>query len=113
VDVRITGNNISISASLKTYTERRLRSVVGKAFKALKEAEVRLTDVNGPRGGVDKECAIRVQLHRKGVVFVRATGEDAYATVDKAVSRLKLAVVRRIDRSRSIRRSLFANVHSN
>lgn len=112
MDVRMTGNNLSISTALKTYTERRLRSVAGRALKALKEVEVRLSDVNGPRGGVDKECAIRVALHRKGVVFVRATGEDAYATVDKAVSRLKLAVARRIGRHRSVRRNLSAHAYS-
>ena len=112
MDMRMTGNNISISEALNAYTEHRLRSVVGKAFKAFNELEVRLRDVNGPRGGVDKECSIRVALHRAGVVFVRATGEDAYATVDKAASRLKLAVARRIGRSRSIRRNLSAHAYS-
>ena len=103
--VRMTGSNISISDALNTYTERRLRSVMSKAFN---EVDVRLTDVNGPRGGVDKECSIRVKLHNAGVVFVRAIGEDAYATVDKAASRLKLAVARRMGRSRAIRRELHA-----
>jgi hypothetical protein len=36
-----------------------------------------------------------------GVVFVRARGGDAYATVDKAASRLRLAVARRVGRHRS------------
>lgn len=112
VYMRMTGNNISISAALKSYTERRLRSVVGKAFMAFSEVEVRLSDVNGPRGGVDKECAIRVALHRRGVVFVRATGADAYATVDKAASSLKLAVARRIGRRRSARRNLLSYAYS-
>jgi putative sigma-54 modulation protein len=102
VTMRMTGSNISISDALNTYTERRLRSMAGKAFNAV---EVRLSDVNGPRGGVDKECSIRVKLHNAGVVFVRAIGEDAYATVDKAASRLKFAVARRLGRSRSMQRT--------
>ena len=100
--MRMTGSNISISEALNTYTERRLRAVAGSAFK---DVEVRLSDVNGPRGGVDKECSIRVKMHKAGVVFVRAIGEDAYATVDKAASRLKLALARRIGRSRSMQRN--------
>jgi putative sigma-54 modulation protein len=111
MDMRMTGN-VSISAALKTYTERRLRSAFGKTTPVFSEVEVRLSDVNGPRGGVDKECAMRVALQRAGVVFVRASGEDAYATVDKAASRLKLAVTRRIGRGRSIRRHLFARAYS-
>jgi hypothetical protein len=41
----MTGSNISISDALSTYTERRLRSVAGSAFR---DVEVRLSDVNGP-----------------------------------------------------------------
>ena len=67
MDVRMTGNNISISDALNAYTERRLRSVVG---------------------------------------------EDAYATVDKAASRLKLAVARRIGRRRSVSCHLLAPAYS-
>jgi ribosomal subunit interface protein len=104
MDMRMTGNNVSISAALKTYAERRLRSAVGTATQTFTEVEVRLCDVNGPRGGVDKECGIRVVLHEAGVIFVRASGEDAYATIDKAASRLRLAVARRVGRHRSIRR---------
>jgi len=104
MDMRMTGNNVSISAALRTYTERRLRSAVGTASQAFNGMEVRLCDVNGPRGGVDKECGIRVMFHDAGVIFVRASGEDAYATIDKAASRLRLAVARRVGRHRSIRR---------
>jgi hypothetical protein len=49
-------------------TERRLRAVVGKAFKAFNEIEARNSDVTGPRGSVDKECRMRVALHRAGAV---------------------------------------------
>ena len=111
MDMRMTGN-VSISAALKAYTERRLRSAFGNVSPTLNEVEVRLSDVNGPRGGVDKVCAIRVALHKAGVVFVRASGEDAYATVDKAASRLKLAIARRVGRGRSIRRNVFARADS-
>ena len=102
MDIRITGNNLSISAALKTDAERRLRTAIAEAGP--NEVEVRLSDVNGPRGGIDKECAVRAVLSRAGVVFVRARGEDAYSTVDKAAGRLRSALARRIGRYRSTRR---------
>ena len=102
MNIRITGDNLSISAALKSYTERRLKTAVGDVDP--NEVEVRLSDVNGPRGGLDKECAVRAVLRRVGVVFVRARGEDAYSTVDKAAGRLKSALARRIGRHRSMRR---------
>ena len=104
MEMRITGNNVSISSALKTYTERRVRSAFDKALQPFNRVEVRLSDVNGTRGGLDKECGIRVVLHPVGVVFVRAMDRDAYATVDKAASRLRLAIARRVGRHRSLRR---------
>ena len=104
MDMRITGNNLSVSDALKKYTERSLRAALAGVSRRLEEIEVRLSDVNGPRGGIDKLCGIRVVLRRAGVVFVRASGGDAYSTVDKAAARLKSALGRRLGRHRSKRR---------
>ena len=104
MDMRITGNNLSVSDALKSYTERSLRAALAGVYRGLEEIEVRLSDVNGPRGGIDKLCGIRVVLRRAGVVFVRASGGDAYSTVDKAAARLRSALSRRLGRHRSKRR---------
>jgi putative sigma-54 modulation protein len=102
--MRITGSNVSISPALKTYTERRLMSAIENTSPPFKDAEVRLSDINGTRGGVDIECGMRVVLRHAGVVFVRASGGDAYSTVDKAATRLRVAMTRRIARYRSMQR---------
>ena len=104
MEMRITGNNVSVSDALRSYTERRLRAAVAGVARRLEEVEVRLSDINGPRGGVDKLCGIRIVMRRAGVVFVRASGSDAYSTVDKAASRLRSALGRRLGRHRSKRR---------
>ncbi len=101
MDLRITGNNVSISDALKSYVDRNLRACLANTDGLVHEVEVRVADVNGPRGGVDKLCGIRVVLQRAGVVFVQARGADAYGTVDKAALRLKAALARRVGRHRS------------
>ena len=104
MDMRITGNNLSVSEALRSYTERSLRAALAGVVRRLEEIEVRLSDVNGPRGGNDKLCGIRVVLRRAGIVFVRASGGDMYSTVDKAAARLRSALGRRLGRHRSKRR---------
>ena len=89
---------------LKSYTERRLRSSLGGFVTELEGVEVRLGDVNGPRGGIDKRCAIKVMLRRFGVVFARAGGTDVYSTVDQAATRIRSAVSRTLSRRRARRR---------
>jgi putative sigma-54 modulation protein len=104
MDMRITGNNLSVSDALRSYMERSLRAGLAGVSRHLEQIDVRLSDVNGPRGGIDKLCGIRVVLRRAGVVFVHASDGDAYSTVDKAAARLKSAIGRRLGRQRSKRR---------
>ena len=104
MDIRVTGNNVSISTALNGYAERNVRAAMEGGIRHIGEIAVRLSDVNGPRGGIDKLCGIRVVLHRGGVIFVRASGGDAYATVEKAAARLRAALRRRIGRHRAARR---------
>jgi putative sigma-54 modulation protein len=110
MEIRITANNLSVSDALRSYTERRLRAAVAGMARLLEEVDVRLSDINGPRGGVDKLCGIRIVLRRAGVVFVRATGADAYSTIDKAAARLRSALGRHRGRHRSKRRRSVSSI---
>jgi putative sigma-54 modulation protein len=100
------GHHVGLSDALRAYMERRLGFALQGIETHLKTVEVRLSDVNGPRGGVDKSCAITVALRRLGVVFASARGVDAYATVDHAASRIHAVLTRRLSRRRGNRRSV-------
>jgi ribosome hibernation promoting factor len=104
MELSIRGHDLDLSEPLRTYTKRRLQFSLGGFADRLRSVEVRLTDANGPRGGIDKSCAIRVILRQLGVVFARAKGTDAYSTVDSAASRVRSAVARRLDRRRTLGR---------
>jgi ribosomal subunit interface protein len=100
MELSIRTHGFDLSDPLKEYTERRLRSSLGGFVAQLEGVEVRLGDVNGPRGGVDKRCAIKVIVRRSGVVFARAAGDDLYSTVDHAATRIRSAVSRTLSRRR-------------
>jgi len=74
MELSIKTHGLDLSDPLKAYTERRLRASLGAFVAQLDGVEVRLGDINGPRGGVDKRCAIRVILRRFGIVFARQQG---------------------------------------
>ena len=94
---------LDLSDPLKAYTARRLRLSLGHFVPQLDGVEVRLGDVNGPRGGIDKTCAIKVFLRRFGIVFARAAGDDVYSTVVHAAARIRSAVSRTLSRRRARR----------
>ncbi len=62
---------------------------------------VRLGDVNGPRGGIDKRCHLEAALPGAAAVVVEHTDKDLYEAINKATGRLKRAVGRQVGRDRS------------
>jgi putative sigma-54 modulation protein len=101
MDIRIIGSHIELSEPFKAFTERRLSSALASVAHRVGDVDVRLIDVNGPRGGIDKLCKIRLVHRLVGTILVRARGEDGYATVDGAVSKIVAALKRRLGRSRA------------
>jgi hypothetical protein len=62
---------------------------------------VRIEDVNGPRGGVDVACRLKVALHGLPSVVIEQTATTVGVAVDRAIDAAERAVSRAIDRARA------------
>jgi ribosomal subunit interface protein len=100
----VKGHHLDVSEPLRAYAERRVGLGFGEFADRVTGIEVRISDVNGPRGGIDKNCAITLIVRRVGVVFAQARGGDAYSTIDSAASRVRSVLVSRLGRHRHRRR---------
>ena len=99
VQVRFKG--FPTSASLVEYTTRKIHHHLSRFGARVGGIDVRLSDVNGPRGGRDKRCLLMASGPGIGSVRVEELHEDFYAGVDQALGRLAQAVGRSIERSRT------------
>jgi hypothetical protein len=63
---------------------------------AVREVTVRLRDENGPRGGRDQDCVVRVSLRGAPEVLVRERRERALEAVGRAVQRARRGVAERL-----------------
>ena len=96
--LEIRSQDLEIGQGLRGSIERRLRFVLGRFGTRIARVTVYLTDLNGPRGGMDKRCRIVVRLVRAGQVFVEDTDTDLGAVVDRATDRVGQAVRRELER---------------
>ena len=62
-------------------TSNRLRQALGRLHGLVEGMKVRLDDVNGPAGGVDKRCNVEVLVQGTGPVAVSATAVSKVAGV--------------------------------
>jgi len=92
-----------LSDPLRDYAGRRLRFAVGRFATRIGWLTLRVVDVNGPRGGVDKECQIVVKLVPWGGLKIEERDLDLYVAVDRATGRLGRSLAREVERRRDLR----------
>lgn len=73
---------------------RRLRFVLRRLTWLVPRARVRLDDVNGPRGGVDKQCRVELKTEQAGTVVITAMARDWHVALDTALARAARTLVR-------------------
>ena len=81
--VRETG--VALSDDERTDITRRLGMTLGKFAWSIERVTVRARDVNGPRGGVDQECTVKVVLSGLPSVVVKRRHALLQAAIDEAL----------------------------
>jgi hypothetical protein len=85
--------------TLREYASHRLFLALRRFENRIRHVIVRISDLNGPRRGVDSKCSIAVDLADGRRIFVNATTAWPFASVKRAASRLNEALRREIDRT--------------
>jgi CBS domain-containing protein len=84
----------------RAYIRRKLGRRLGKFASAIERVSVRTEDVNGPRGGVDHACRIKVVLSGLPSVVFEHREASLTAAVDGALAGIENAVRRAVQRRR-------------
>lgn len=80
---------VSISPALEEHISKQLQSVDRRFGERLTRIEVYLTDVNGPKGGLNKRCKLEARPRGGDPVIAELLHEDAYDAVSGAAKRLE------------------------
>lgn len=92
------------AAPLRDLAVARARFVMRRAAPGLPRVNLRLSDVNGPRGGLDKQCRVELFAPRGGHLVVTAVARDWRSALDTALARATHALRRLWQRMHSLAR---------
>lgn len=84
------------------FLHRRLHLALDRLSDSVRRVVVRLSHVNGDRGGIDKRCQLQVQLQGVPDVLIRDVQPDLYLAITRVVDRAARTIARRIGRSRQM-----------
>lgn len=82
------------AAQWRELAERRVQFALRRLRWLVPRAEVQLSDLNGPRGGVDKRCQLALKTDGAGAVVVTAVAQDWRSALDQALSRAARLLMR-------------------
>ena len=102
IDIQTRGFNLT--ERLEQHIRRKLATTLAAQSEHITHAQVRLSDINGPRGGVDKCCQLNVKLAGSPSVVVRDVSSNMYAAIDCAAHRISSSLSRRLARLRNPKR---------
>jgi hypothetical protein len=100
------------ATDLRDLTERRVRFVLRRLGWMVPRAEVQMSDVNGPRGGVDKRCQVELRTDGAGSVVVTSVANNWRTALNDALARaarLLMRLWRRVSDSRRMRQRLLTD----
>jgi hypothetical protein len=92
------------ATELRDLTERRVRFVLRRLGWLVPRAEVQMSDVNGPRGGIDKHCQVELKTDVAGTVVVSSAASDWRTALNKALTRAARFLMRALRRGSDSRR---------
>ncbi len=114
--VRIQSRSFDVTDSYGRHVRRRVHHSLDRVQRRIADVEIRLMDLNGPKGGVDKQCNVIVRLLNGRRVILRETDSCAWRLIDVATNRMKRLVMEHLElrrgrRGRRSRESIRHHVH--
>ncbi len=100
----IQSNDFNLTSALESFINQRVKKSMGACTGRIERLVVRLKDLNGPKGGADKECCVEIKLAQQKSVVVRMRGADAYLCIQKALSRASRTTLRRLGKRKALKK---------
>ena len=94
--LELTAHSIELTPDFRESVGRRIHFALGRFADRIKSVSVRVADVNGPRGGIDKCCIVRIYAGLRRTVVIREQRSDVHAAVAVAAERAGRSMTRQL-----------------
>ena len=99
MDIRIRSQALRLEAPTEAFVREQLQSALQRFDDRVMSVDAFLKDINGPKGGIDKQVLIRIHLRNRQVMATEITRADLHAAVVVAARKAKRAVRRSLEKS--------------
>jgi hypothetical protein len=87
------------ASQMRELSVERVRFALRRLTDLVPQAKVQFTDINGPRGGVDKRCQVELKTDSTGTVVIASLARDWRTALDRSLTRATRVLTRSLQRS--------------
>ncbi|MBI2751430.1 MAG: HPF/RaiA family ribosome-associated protein [Burkholderiales bacterium] len=84
---------------MRDLSRERIRFALRRMSGFVPRAKVQFSDVNGPRGGIDKRCQIELKTDSFGTFVIASLARDWRTALDRSLNRVTRALRRGLQRN--------------
>ena len=92
-------SRVADGARLRDLSVARARFALRRLSALVPRARVQFSDVNGPRGGVDKRCQVELKTVGAGTLVIASLAQDWRTALDRSLDRATRVLTRSLQRS--------------
>jgi putative sigma-54 modulation protein len=98
MELTITDLKMELSTENLSHIQKKILSMFSKFCERVQVIKVTIDDVNGPKGGKDKQC--RVVIYSKGIpdIVITDNQTSVMSAVNIALSRARLSFLKKVKR---------------
>ena len=97
-------------SQLRDVAVERVRFALRRQTALVPHAKVQFSDVNGPRGGVDKRCQVELKTDSAGTVVIASLARDWRTALDRSLIRASRVLTRSLQRIQKPKRGRAARL---
>lgn len=86
-------------AQMRDLSVERVRFALRRLTTFVPHAKVQFTDINGPRGGLDKRCQVELRTDGAGTVVIASLASDWRTALDRSLRRATRVLIRSLQRA--------------
>lgn len=99
MDIKVSAHGLRLEADTETFVREHLQTALQRFEDQVVAADAFLKDINGPKGGIDKQVLLRIRLRNRQVIAIETTRAQLRAAVVVATRKVKRAVRRSVKKA--------------
>jgi ribosome-associated translation inhibitor RaiA len=109
MELAIRGQHLRVGDQLFEQVKRQMNFALGQFDTWISGASVVLEDVNGPKGGIDKQCRVIVNLKGGKTLKIKDVDVEFPAAINRAADRVGQVISREVDKRREKKGGMIDN----